>query len=267
MIDVGQGDAIALRTPQGHWILFDAGRDWTGGDAGRSTVIPYSRRRAATSLLFVLSHPHADHVGGGASVLAALHPARTGTARTPARARRIAPRSPRRATHIPGSACIRATRSWSTACGSPPRPRLGVDRRAQGSERAEASSCAPRMALCACCSWATPRGPEEERLVEGPARSSRGRAQGRAPWKQHEQHRRPFSRSCGRGSRSFRSARATSTAIRAPSVMRALTAAGAPVLRTDLEGSIVVPHRRTRPSSRGGRDRVGVAPSAGREAR
>ncbi len=75
MIDVGQGDAIALRTPAGRWLLFDAGRDWTGGDAGRATVIPYLLRRGGDLLLFVLSHPHADHVGGGASVIAALHPA------------------------------------------------------------------------------------------------------------------------------------------------------------------------------------------------
>jgi competence protein ComEC len=75
MIDVGQGDAIALRTPAGRWLLFDAGRDWTGGDAGRATVIPYLRRRGGDVVLFVLSHPHADHVGGGASVIAALHPA------------------------------------------------------------------------------------------------------------------------------------------------------------------------------------------------
>ncbi|MEO6211240.1 MAG: DNA internalization-related competence protein ComEC/Rec2, partial [Gemmatimonadaceae bacterium] len=75
MIDVGQGDAIALRTPAGRWLLFDAGRNWTGGDAGRATVIPYLRRRGGDVVLFVLSHPHADHVGGGASVIAALHPA------------------------------------------------------------------------------------------------------------------------------------------------------------------------------------------------
>lgn len=75
MIDVGQGDAVALRTPAGRWLLFDAGREWAGGDAGRSTVIPYLRRRGGEVLLFVLSHPHADHVGGGASVIAALHPA------------------------------------------------------------------------------------------------------------------------------------------------------------------------------------------------
>lgn len=74
MIDVGQGDAIALRTPRGHWILIDAGRAWRGGDAGRSTVVPYIGRRSGRLDLFVLSHPHTDHVGGAASVLHALRP-------------------------------------------------------------------------------------------------------------------------------------------------------------------------------------------------
>ena len=74
-IDVGQGDAIALRTPHGHWILVDAGRAWRGGDAGRQTVVPYIGRRGGSLDLFVLSHPHTDHVGGAAAVLDALHPA------------------------------------------------------------------------------------------------------------------------------------------------------------------------------------------------
>ena len=75
VIDVGQGDAIAIRTPHGQWILTDAGRMWNGGDAGRSTVIPYLRRRGGDLALFILSHPHADHVGGATSVLKAFHPA------------------------------------------------------------------------------------------------------------------------------------------------------------------------------------------------
>ena len=74
MIDVGQGDAVALRTPHAHWILIDAGRAWRGGDAGRSTVIPYIGRRGGRLDVFVLSHPHTDHAGGAASVLHALHP-------------------------------------------------------------------------------------------------------------------------------------------------------------------------------------------------
>jgi competence protein ComEC len=76
MIDVGQGDAIALRTSHGHWILFDAGGAWRGGDAGRSIVAPYIGRRGGPVDVFVLSHPHTDHVGGASSVFRALHPAR-----------------------------------------------------------------------------------------------------------------------------------------------------------------------------------------------
>jgi len=74
MIDVGQGDALALRTPRGDWVLFDAGRSWNGGDAGRSTVVPYLRRRGGGVRAFVLSHPHSDHVGGAAAVISALAP-------------------------------------------------------------------------------------------------------------------------------------------------------------------------------------------------
>jgi competence protein ComEC len=75
VIDVGQGDALALRTPRGRWVLVDAGRSWAGGDAGRSTVIPYLRSRGGDVVAFVLSHPHMDHVGGAASVIRAMHPA------------------------------------------------------------------------------------------------------------------------------------------------------------------------------------------------
>jgi competence protein ComEC len=76
VIDVGQGDAIALRTMRGHWVLLDAGRIWQGGDAGRATIVPYLAHRGGTLSAFILSHPHDDHVGGAASVIHALRPAR-----------------------------------------------------------------------------------------------------------------------------------------------------------------------------------------------
>ena len=76
MIDVGQGDALALRTSKGRWIVIDAGRSWIGGDAGKSTVVPYLAHRGGEIALFVLSHPHADHVGGAKSLFAMQHPLR-----------------------------------------------------------------------------------------------------------------------------------------------------------------------------------------------
>lgn len=76
LIDVGQGDAIGIRTPHGSWILVDAGRAWRGGDAGRSVVLPYLARRGGDLVAFVLSHPHTDHVGGAATIISSLHPAR-----------------------------------------------------------------------------------------------------------------------------------------------------------------------------------------------
>lgn len=74
MIDVGQGDAVALRTTRGRWVLFDAGRDWHGGDAGKRDVVPYLASRGGQLVGFVLSHPHSDHVGGAASTLHMLQP-------------------------------------------------------------------------------------------------------------------------------------------------------------------------------------------------
>ena len=74
VLDVGQGDAILVRTDRGKWILFDAGRIWKSGDAGRSKIVPYVMSRGGTLEAFVLSHAHADHIGGAGSVIRSLHP-------------------------------------------------------------------------------------------------------------------------------------------------------------------------------------------------
>lgn len=67
---IGQGDAAALRTPNGHWILVDAGPVGEGRDAGRRVVAPFLLRHGARTLsAVVVSHAHADHLGGVGSVL------------------------------------------------------------------------------------------------------------------------------------------------------------------------------------------------------
>lgn len=74
VLDVGQGDAILVRSDRGRWIVFDAGRIWTSGDAGRATLVPYIMSRGGDVAAFVLSHAHADHVGGAVSVIRSLRP-------------------------------------------------------------------------------------------------------------------------------------------------------------------------------------------------
>jgi len=74
VLDVGQGDAVLIRTDRGRWLLFDAGRTWATGDAGRAIIIPYVMRRGGELTAFVLSHAHADHAGGAPTILRALRP-------------------------------------------------------------------------------------------------------------------------------------------------------------------------------------------------
>jgi competence protein ComEC len=75
VLDVGQGDAVAVRTPRGRWMLIDAGPRSPAGDAGRTVVLPFLRRHGVRRLdLVMASHGHDDHVGGLPAVLAALTP-------------------------------------------------------------------------------------------------------------------------------------------------------------------------------------------------
>lgn len=63
--DVGQGDAVVIRTPEGKTILFDGGPDISVLSC-LSDHLPFWER---TIDVMILSHPHADHLNGLIEVL------------------------------------------------------------------------------------------------------------------------------------------------------------------------------------------------------
>lgn len=74
VLDVGQGDALVVRSPQGRVWVIDAGGSYDGRfDAGESIVAPYlwslGHRRIEG---LVLTHSHPDHVGGAPFLLRAF---------------------------------------------------------------------------------------------------------------------------------------------------------------------------------------------------
>lgn len=78
-IDVGQGDSILLVTPQGRTVLIDAGGlpQWMHSDfdIGEQVVSSYLWNRGIDHLdTVVITHPHADHLGGMPAVIANFHP-------------------------------------------------------------------------------------------------------------------------------------------------------------------------------------------------
>ncbi len=75
VLDVGQGDALAIRTPGGRWVVVDAGPIRSGSNAGRRVVLPFLRRQGAKRVdLLVVSHGDADHLGGAPVVTATFAP-------------------------------------------------------------------------------------------------------------------------------------------------------------------------------------------------
>src|SRR4051812_40074396 len=67
ILDVGQGDAILIRSPEGKAALIDAGPS--------KDVVPLLRSRGVTTLdLVAVSHHHTDHYGGMDDVIRAFSP-------------------------------------------------------------------------------------------------------------------------------------------------------------------------------------------------
>lgn len=67
-LDVGQGLAVLLRTRQ-HTLLYDAGPRFGDFDIGQRVVLPAIRKTGVRHLdVMLLSHAHADHIGGALAV-------------------------------------------------------------------------------------------------------------------------------------------------------------------------------------------------------
>jgi len=73
LLDVGQGLAVVAQT-SGHTLVYDTGARLSARfDAGRAVVVPFLRHAGVTRVdTLIVSHGDNDHIGGSASLLAAM---------------------------------------------------------------------------------------------------------------------------------------------------------------------------------------------------
>ncbi len=73
VLDVGQGDAVHIKTPSGKHLLVDTGRWSPMGNSGDRVLIPYFEYLGVNHIdAIFLSHPHADHIGGLPTLMKSL---------------------------------------------------------------------------------------------------------------------------------------------------------------------------------------------------
>jgi len=77
LLDVGQGLSAVLRT-QSHTLVYDTGARMSARfDAGRAVLVPFLRQAGVARVdTLIVSHGDNDHIGGSASLLAAMPVAR-----------------------------------------------------------------------------------------------------------------------------------------------------------------------------------------------
>ncbi|MBI2609518.1 MAG: DNA internalization-related competence protein ComEC/Rec2 [Deltaproteobacteria bacterium] len=69
-LDVGHGDAIFVRFPQGKTMLIDAGNRFKEVDMGKRVVVPFLQWKGVRKLDYlVMTHADMDHIGGARAVL------------------------------------------------------------------------------------------------------------------------------------------------------------------------------------------------------
>ena len=70
MLDVGQGDSIFLKFPNGRTMLVDGGLRAKGIDMGERVLVPFLKEQGIGRIdVVVASHPHSDHIGGLVTLL------------------------------------------------------------------------------------------------------------------------------------------------------------------------------------------------------